>query len=564
MIKTYSFTIDGKNEISKLKMGKDWPVVYLLNDNKEIYVGETSNVTNRMTQHLNNKDKSKLEKISIILDEKFNKSAALDIEQQLIQLFAADNKFSLLNLNSGQSSKHNYYQREMYLNKVEEIWLALQKRDLAIKSYQTLKNTDLFKYSPYATLTDEQHEVTLSVVNDIVDKLKNNQTGVSIINGGAGTGKTVLAINMIFTLLNCMNFNVDIIEDEEFSTLEHKTTSKLRNYLSEYGDLKIAFVIPMSSLRETLGKVFSLTKKGLKKEMVISPFDVVKKEYDILFVDETHRLSRRKNITNYGDFDKVCNKLKMDKEEVTQLDWIVNSSKYQILFYDENQTIKGSDLTIDQFNKALDSSNISQYELLSQLRCQGGQYYTSYVNDLLNCSSVNKETIDNYDFKLFENIDDMITSIKECDKLFGLSRNVAGYSWKWISSKCKNLEEVKEKGLEDITIEGKKFIWNMSNKEWILRNTAIDEIGCIHTTQGYDLNYVGVIFGREIDYDPKSNSINIDLDLFFDGNVKKATDYTTVKKYIINSYKVMMMRGIKGCYVYCYNKNLREYFKKFI
>ncbi len=564
MIKSYAFNIEGKNEISKLKMGRDWPVVYLLNDTKDLYVGETNNVSNRMSQHLNNKEKSKLQQISIVLDDKFNKSAALDIEQHLIQLFAADNKFNLLNLNSGQSVKHNYYQREAYLNKVEEIWIELQKLKLANRSFQNIKNTDLFKYSPYTTLTEEQNDVTLGVVIDIVEKLKNKETGMSIINGGAGTGKTVLAINMIFTLINSMKFNVDIAFDEEHSTLEQETISKLRNFLSEYGDLKIGFVIPMTSLRETLGKVFSLTKKGLSKSMVLSPSDVVKEKYDILFVDEAHRLTRRKNITNFGNFDEVCNKLDIDKHTATQLDWIIKCSKYQVLFYDENQTVKGSDLTLEQFNEATNGCNLTNYELISQLRCQGGLLYTSYINDILSCKSINKETMEDYELKLFDNIDNMINSIKSLDNKYGLARNVAGYSWEWISNKCNTVKEVKEKGLEDITIEGKKFIWNMSNKEWILRDSAVDEIGCIHTTQGYDLNYVGVIFGREIDYDIENNQIVIDLNLFFDKKVKQSTDYNTVKKYIINSYKVMMMRGIRGCYVYCFNKNLREFFKKYI
>jgi len=100
--------------------------------------------------------------------------------------------------------------------------------------------------------------------------------------------------------------------------------------------------------------------------------------------------------------------------------------------------------------------------------------------------------------------------------------------------------------------------------EWILRENSIDEIGCIHTSQGYDLNYVGVIFGYEIDYDKVNNRIVVDLSKFYDTNVKKATDEETVRKYIINAYRVMMMRGIKGCYVYACNPSFNEYLKRFV
>ena len=104
----------------------------------------------------------------------------------------------------------------------------------------------------------------------------------------------------------------------------------------------------------------------------------------------------------------------------------------------------------------------------------------------------------------------------------------------------------------------------MSNQEWILREGAVNEIGCVHTTQGYDLNYVAVIFGHEIDYDDESDSIVIDRNKFFDSKVKDGVDDDTLKQYIVNSYKVMMTRGIKGCYVYACNPRLQNYLKRFI
>ena len=111
-INSYSFNLDGKVLVSKEKLGKDWPVVYLIHNNDELYVGETQNISGRFDQHLQNSSRQKLNTINIIFDNEFNKSAILDIEQSLIQLFGADKKFKLQNLNGGQSEKHNYYQRE--------------------------------------------------------------------------------------------------------------------------------------------------------------------------------------------------------------------------------------------------------------------------------------------------------------------------------------------------------------------------------------------------------------------------------------------------------------------
>ena len=104
----------------------------------------------------------------------------------------------------------------------------------------------------------------------------------------------------------------------------------------------------------------------------------------------------------------------------------------------------------------------------------------------------------------------------------------------------------------------------MNNIEWILRPSAIDEIGCIHTTQGYDLNYVGVIFGEEINYDKDTNQITIDPSKHFDSNVQRGTSLDELKRFLINSYKVMMSRGIKGCYIYACNPELKEYLSRFI
>lgn len=108
------------------------------------------------------------------------------------------------------------------------------------------------------------------------------------------------------------------------------------------------------------------------------------------------------------------------------------------------------------------------------------------------------------------------------------------------------------------------YIWNLANEDWVTREDSRYTIGCIHTTQGYDLNYVGVIFGEEIDYDKDKKSIVINLDNFKDGKVKQNTDAKIVEELIINTYTTILARGIKGCFVYACNPNMKEYLKKYI
>ncbi len=172
--------------------------------------------------------------------------------------------------------------------------------------------------------------------------------------------------------------------------------------------------------------------------------------------------------------------------------------------------------------------------------------------------------MENYEFKLYDDVDKMISDIKKLDKKYGLCRNAAGYSWEWISKNYKDYKKVVSDGKQDIQIGPYKYVWNMNNQEFILSENSINEIGCIHTLQGYDLNYIGLIFGREIDYNPDTNSIEINLDLFYDKYVKQGCDRQTVENFILNSYKVIMTRGIRGCFVYAYNDNLKQYLKKFI
>ena len=566
-IKSYEFSKDGNEHCKDDKRCKDWPVVYLINNDKEIYVGETSHFYNRFKQHLDNPARRKLNQISVVLDDEFNKSAVLDIEQSLIQYIGAENKFKLQNMNGGQSSKHNYYQRAVYLAKLDKIWTILNQKGLTDKTLLDIQNTNLFKFSPYNSLNQEQNEVCNDVLANILTCLDKGESGTSVIHGGAGTGKTVVLINIIYKILNAAKFNIDPLDESlDIDDENIKTLLAFKEYTKQLGrELKIAFVVPMDSIRHTIKTVFAETKSGLKPSIVVGPLDITKDKYDIIFVDEAHRLPRNKNIMYADAYRDACNRLGLDWKEDTTLDMIVKSSKYRVLVYDDEQRVKETDITPDQFGKSISNSHIFNHYLDTQMRCRGGQPYVNYIRDILSVrEDLSFKEVENYDFRLFDNVDEMVQGIKAKNAEFGLCLNVAGYAWKWISKNQKSYEDVIRKGLEDITIQGHKYVWNMNKREFILSKNAVNEIGCIHTTQGYDLNYVGVIFGPEIDYDSDRKEITINLSKFYDSNVKRGASYEDVKAYIINAYRTMMARGILGCYVYACNDNLREYLRKYI
>ncbi|MCR9290970.1 MAG: DUF2075 domain-containing protein [Bacteroidetes bacterium] len=531
-----------------------WPLVYILSDGESqtAYIGETTDAYSRMGTHLKHKTKSKLTSVHLITSEKFNKSATLDIESNLIKYMSGDNVYKLLNGNLGLAN-HNYYQKkEVYWDIFNSIWNQLRAEGITKHSIDYIDNSDLFKYSPYKSLTNEQSKGLFEILKSLATGKFEN----IIVEGGAGTGKTILAI-FLFKMLssNLQDFSFKEFGAEEKAFLELVETIKKKLPIP-----KMALVVPMSSFRTTLKKVFK-NIKGLSAKMVIGPAEVSKNKYDLIVVDESHRLRRRVNLGAYfGAFDKACLALDLDKHKSSELDWVTMQARQTVLFYDEDQSIKPSDAKKEEFDFLKKSTKTSILKLKSQFRVKGGNAYVEFVDSLLNCKFENKTEFFNskdYEFTMFDSLQTMIEQIKLRDKESGLSRLIAGYSWAWKSNK--------DKEVFDIQIGDIQLKWNGTNNDWINSENSINEVGCIHTTQGYDLNYSGIIFGNEISYDPKTEKIIINEKNYFDKLGKQSiTDPKELKNFITNIYKTIMLRGIKGTYIYVCDPKLREYFESFI
>ena len=153
----------------------------------------------------------------------------------------------------------------------------------------------------------------------------------------------------------------------------------------------------------------------------------------------------------------------------------------------------------------------------------------------------------------------MIDEINRLNDQYDLCCAVAGYGWKWITQ-----GEPKGTPLRDIPI-GRGYIWNRTNTDWINSDRLPYEVGCIHTVQGYDLNYVGVIFGPEITYNKSTGRIEVIKKNYYD-NLGKAVgdDMEALRYYILNIYATLLTRGIHGAFVYVCDPNLREYLRPFL
>lgn len=530
-----------------------WPLVYFLNDQqtKYAYVGETTDVLKRMKAHSKTDNKKDLTSVNLILSELFNKSATLDVEANLIRYINADGQYNLKNANLGIANHRFYQQKEVYWELFSDIWDELRTMGIARHSLEHIDNSDLFKYSPYKSLSTEQ----VASLKLILECLLDDQTNVSLIQGGAGTGKSILAI-FLFKLLktNLDDFNFADFDEEDLELFD-----LLKKVREKYGDLDMALVIPMASFRKTISKVFK-NIQGLSPNMVVGPSDLAKNKYDLVIVDEGHRLRRRVNLGPYfKPFDDTCKALGLDESTASELDWLLIQSKKSLIFYDRYQSIKPSDVLRERYVQLENAPSTRIETLKTQFRCRGGNEYVKLIHDLLDSKidPTSKFQSLEYECYLFEDIQLMVDEINKREKLDGLSRMVAGYAWEWISNK--------DKKAYDIVIEDTKLRWNSVAIDWVNSPNSVDEVGCIHTTQGYDLNYTGVIIGPELDYDFDTKQLVIDKSKYKDKAGKNTIkDDDILKEYILNIYKTILLRGVKGTFIYACNENLRKYLRQFI
>ena len=550
---------------SERAANSNWPVVYTLSGDKEIYVGETSNAFMRFSTHLNTVSKQHLREARVIYRADFNKSACLDLESHLIRYFAADEKYLVLNGNGG-ITEADYFERERYRESFQDIFNALIADGLLTRSIPDLVNSDLFKYSPYKALTTDQAVAIEGVLEKLFEDLDENSTSSTVIQGDPGTGKTIVAIYLVKLLRD-----IAVHADEEPLDADSLFSDFfVSGYREKLKTLKIGLVIPQISLRKTVEKVFNKTP-GLSKEMVLDPFEVGDRNelFDLLIVDETHRLQQRANqpAAERNIKYREINKKLFGKDDIslTQLDWIKARSKHQIFLVDAEQSVKPADLQPKHLAPLLQHARAegSLFKLTSQMRVAGGSDYIEYISQVLRGEYTGAaKTFGNYDLRFFENFADMVSEVRARDDEHGLARLLSGFAWPW-QSKDGKLDY-------DIEIDGMRLPWNRRNYDWVNSLTSHEEVGSIHTIQGYDLNYAGVIIGPDLAFDPASSETVFRRDNYFDKKGKENNPTLGITysdedllKYVTNIYRVLLTRGIRGTYIYVMDPNLRMHLRNF-
>lgn len=546
-IVNFLFKKENVKQIREWHYGTNWPTVYIIYNNKKAYVGETLDAVRRIEQHLSEEEFKEFTDICLISNKTFNKSVILDLESFLIKYMSADKSKTLVNGNAGVV-EHNYFYKEAYEDDFKEIWRLLLENGIVSQSIADIENSELFKYSPYKSLNFEQEKAAYEIIKYLTKVNNATNESMIIVKGGAGTGKTILAVYLIKLLMDIEagKHIWNKIENEEVS----EQIQILSNKISNIRD--IGFVVPMTELRETMKTVFK-SIDGLSENMVLAPKDVVRGRYDLLVVDESHRLYQRKSLPNGPqEFDEINKSLmgdsqKFDESDLTELDWIIRSSRMQILFYDELQSIRVTDIDAQRFSTICKPHLFKYYQLLSQMRCKGGTGYYEYVKTILEGDNLllNKyKSIVGYQIKVVDSITELFELINQKQSQDGLCGVVTGPGW---SSE------------ETIEIEGNCYKWSGKVKE----KQEVTSFISIHKSQGFDFNYAGVVFGREAFFNSETGCIEFERKYVKDNRARPKGNDDEMRRYLLNIYITLMTRGINGTFVYAMDERLNEYLRRF-
>jgi DUF2075 family protein len=380
-------------------------------------------------------------------------------------------------------------------------------------------------------LIDEQ-KLVFETALSLVKKAQTEPKKVLIVEGGPGTGKSVVAINLLVNLIGQQLMTQYVTKNAApRAVYESKLTSMMKR--SRF-----------NSLFQGSGSFINVNENY----------------FDALVVDEAHRLNEKSGMfSNLGE---------------NQVKEIIMAARCAIFFIDENQKVTTKDIgnkdEIRKWSKRA-GAEVVEMELASQFRCNGSDGYLVWLDNTLQIRETANPTLDgiDYDFRVFDNPAEMRDFIFEKNKEANKARLVAGYCWDWASKNNPKLTDI------NFPEVGFALPWNFAKDSylWSIKPDSVGEVGCIHTCQGLELDYVGVIIGEDLICRDGKVLVQPNKRSGQDSSIKgyKAMLKTDPEKarqmardIIKNTYRTLMTRGMKGCYVYCVDEELREYFKRWV
>lgn len=523
----------------------DWPVVYILTGDRDAYVGQTTNAYRRMLQHAKSKRKRRFDQATFIFNDELNTSAAVDYEHRLIGCLHADGRYRVTNRNNGLEDT-NYFSKAEYGEMFEALWQDLRDRGIAENPLSRIEDSDVFKYSPYKSLTLDQYDALRRIMEAI--KADDSEKRPIVIEGTPGTGKTVLAVHLM-----------KMLKDDP-----------------RYHDLNVKLLEPVTSVRTTLRDSLG-TVAGLRKKDVISPFDLKNPRYgfvsadvksiDVLLVDEAHKLKQRKNLGRQRkNYRNACDALGLDAD-ATQLDWALSQAKLAVLFYDPLQAIGPNCITPEQMSDRLGPATRNPITLTTQMRVKGGREYVRYVMDVLNGRDPEPRDFGDYELVLHDDFDDFYDSFQDTWERHDLTRMAAGFGWPWVTRPDENPRPGLHFEGHDFELGHIDLRWNSTNDAWVALGLEdpfyAHEVGCIHSTQGYDLSYAYVIIAPDARLDARTGAVACDRVHYYDSTGRDGATQEELDAFIRNIYYVLLTRGIYGTHIYVVDPELRAHLRRY-
>lgn len=375
-------------------------------------------------------------------------------------------------------------------------------------------------------MIDEQVVAYDKIMRAIKESKKDDNKHVIIITGGPGTGKSVLAINVLARCIIDLKLNASYIT-------KNMAPRKCYAKLLSRGNAK-----KMINLQKAIQSPWCLPN---------TPYNGL----DVGVYDEAHRMQKKPT----GKMPYMGNDMLEDA---------IKAAKVSVFFVDDDQRITVKDVynvnSIIAYAKREGAIVHKPYELTSQFRCDGSDGYISFLNNLLEIKQTANTTFEfnKLNVKVFDDPNELRDELRELNKINNKARMIAGYCYDW------NVK--KGRGEWDIIFpNGFKAKWNLAKDEfWAVNPNSFEEVGCIHTCQGMEFDYIGVFIGKDLYYDGehvKTNRDAISKDDSSSGIKLKTTSDEEADKLIRRTYKVLLSRGLKGCFIYCEDDALRDYLK---
>jgi DUF2075 family protein/archaellum biogenesis ATPase FlaH/predicted GIY-YIG superfamily endonuclease len=539
-----------------------FPTVYIVNNQEHnnkyaVYVGETTDIKRRSLEHLQIDPEhredwqrlvaSKTTKMFLIGHDHFNKSLALDIENKLMHYLSSVDAISFV-YNRRTNQQNEYYTSDEMDTIFSKIWRNLHMRNKELFPLeQVIRDSALFKASPFHKLTREQFDAQDMIIMKIEEALNREKEGqLILVSGEAGSGKTVLMSSLFYELFQLS------AKTSDNPILRNSSQCLLVNHDQQ-----------LTVYQQIAKKLGILSKRNPKVVDKPTPFitrHTTDEKTDVIIVDEAHLLWTQGKQAYQGQ---------------NQLKDLLNRAKVVVAIFDQNQILSREQYwENDELLEVIHQANLAgnYIKLHDQLRINGNAETVNWIRDVVDKQRImNIPKDEKYDLQVFRSPEQMYEAIKKKAKneKSGISRILATFDWPYVDK-----GRPENHNNWNVTVGDFQLPWNLQlpvSKElkfknrtlaWAEQPQTIGEVGSTFTIQGFDLNYAGVIIGPSVKY--RRGKIIFDAN---ESKNKKATQRRTLKsgektyvydQLLKNELNVLLTRGVNGLYLYAVDDALQE------